>query len=146
MSERCGVLRATIVLSLAVSITGCAVGPAYHPPDPPAVTRYPSAPLPDEPVSTDIVGGQAQRFVSRDIPAAWWTLFENEALDALVRQALLDNPRLAQVNARLLQARENLGARQGGTKYPQVDLNGSVNGVGVTTGSFSSNGLSQNLA
>ena len=52
---------------------------------------------------------------TRDIPAEWWKLFESEALDALVRQALLDSPRLAQLNARLVQARENLGARQAAT-------------------------------
>ncbi len=110
------------------------------------MTRYAATPVPDETVATDIAGGEAQRFVSRDIPAEWWTLFKNDALDALVRQALGDSPRLAQVNARLLQAREDLGARQSGTKYPQVDLGGSVNTVGVTPDAFGSNQLSQNLA
>jgi NodT family efflux transporter outer membrane factor (OMF) lipoprotein len=134
------------VLSLGMSMAACAVGPAYHQPEPPKVTRYPAVPTPDETVSTDVPGGQAQRFVARDIPAEWWTLFQNAALDELVRQALRDSPKLAEVNARLVQAREDLGARQSGTKYPQVDVSGSANTVGVTTGSFDSDNLAQQLA
>jgi NodT family efflux transporter outer membrane factor (OMF) lipoprotein len=145
-TERRRAALTTIGLSLGMSIAGCAVGPTYHPPDPPAVTRYPAAPVPDQTVSTDIAGGEAQRFVNRDIPAEWWTLFKNDTLDALVRQALGDSPRLAQVNARLLEAREDLGARQSGTKYPQVDISGSANSVGVTPDAFGSNQLSRNLA
>jgi NodT family efflux transporter outer membrane factor (OMF) lipoprotein len=138
--------RVTIVLSVTLSIAACAVGPTYHAPDAPVVTRYPTASVPDETVATDVAGGHAQRFIARDIPAEWWKVFENDALDALVRQALSDSPPLAQVNARLVQAREDLGARQGATKYPQVDLSGSINSVGVTTGSFESGNLAQNLA
>jgi NodT family efflux transporter outer membrane factor (OMF) lipoprotein len=129
-----------------VCLSGCAVGPTYHPPAAPVVTRYPAASLPDETISTDGPGGQAQRFVSRDVPADWWKVFESEALDALVRQALRDSPRLAQVNARLVQAREDLGARQGATKNPQVEVSGSGNSVAVTPEAFGSNQLSQNLA
>jgi NodT family efflux transporter outer membrane factor (OMF) lipoprotein len=145
MTDRRLVARATIVLTVGLSIA-CAVGPTYHPPDAPTVARYAATAVPDATVSTDVAGGQAQRLVPRDIPAEWWTLFENESLDALVRQALRDSPTLAEVNARLVQARENLAARHGGTNYPQVDVNGSVNTVGVTTDSFESGSLSQNLA
>jgi NodT family efflux transporter outer membrane factor (OMF) lipoprotein len=136
---------AAIVLSISASCVGCAAGSTFHPPDAPAVTRYPAMPLSEETVATDTVGGQAQHFVSRDIAADWWKLFENEALDALIRQALRDSPSLAQVNARLIQAREDLNARRSATKYPQVDLSGSVNTVGVTTDGFTSNELSQQL-
>jgi NodT family efflux transporter outer membrane factor (OMF) lipoprotein len=139
-------LRIVSVVSLVMSVAACAVGPTYHPPEAPTVTRYPAAPVPDETVSTDVAGGQAQRFVARDVPAAWWTLFENEALDTLVRQGLGGSPKLAEVTARLVQARENLDARHGATKNPQVDASGSVNTVGVTTGSFESDNLSQRLA
>jgi NodT family efflux transporter outer membrane factor (OMF) lipoprotein len=146
MCERRRALRAGIALTVGLSSAACAVGPAYHPPEAPAVTGYASTPVPDGTVATDVAGGQAQRFVVRDIPADWWKLFENESLDALVRQAFRDSPTLADVNARLVQAREDLGARQGATKYPQVDVGGSVNTVAVTTGSFDSNPFSQNLS
>lgn len=145
MAERHLALRAIIGLSLVMSGAACTVGPTYHAPEPPTVTQYTAAPTADETVSTDVAGGQAQRFVARDIPAEWWTLFENPALDGLVQQALRDSPKLAEVTARLVQAREDLGARQSGTKYPQVDLSGSANTVGVTTGSFESNPLAQQL-
>jgi NodT family efflux transporter outer membrane factor (OMF) lipoprotein len=134
-----------LVLTFSAAMVGCAVGPNFHRPEPPAVTRYPAMPLPGDTVSADVAGGHAQRFGGRDIPAEWWTLFESPALDALVRQGLRDSPKLAHVNARLLQAREQLGARQGATKYPQIDASGSVNGVGVDTDAFSSNGLAENL-
>jgi NodT family efflux transporter outer membrane factor (OMF) lipoprotein len=146
MAKRMSVLHAVIALTLGAALAGCAVGPTYHPPDAPAVTRYPASAVPDETVSTDVAGGQAQHFVHRDIPAEWWKLFESDALDALVRQALGDSPRLAQVNARLVRAREDLGARQAATKYPQVDVGGSVNTVAVDPDAFSSNPLGQNLA
>ena len=139
-------LGTVIALSVSAAFAACAVGPTYHPPDAPAVTGYSATTFPNETVSTDVSGGQAQRFVARDIPAEWWKVFENAPLDALVRQALHDSPTLAEMNARLTQARENLDARQGATKYPQVDVSGSVNTVAVTTDSSESNNLSQNLA
>jgi NodT family efflux transporter outer membrane factor (OMF) lipoprotein len=146
MTEGRHLCCAAIVLSLAVSIAGCALGPNFQPPDRPAVTEFPASPVPDETVSTDVPGGHAQRFVSRDIPAEWWTLFECEGLDALVRQALHDSPKLAQMNARLVRAREDFGARNGVTKYPRIDASGSVNSVAADSGALTSNGLAQNLA
>jgi len=56
-----------------------------------------------------------------DIPQEWWSLFRNEALDRLVRQALEQSPTLAQARARLTQAQEELNAQTGGTRYPSVD-------------------------
>jgi NodT family efflux transporter outer membrane factor (OMF) lipoprotein len=146
MTERRLTLRITIALGFGLCVVACAVGPTYHPPDAPAVTRYPAAAIPDETLPTDMAGGQAQRLNARDIPADWWRVFENDSLDGLVRQALRDSPTLAEVNARLVQARENFDARQGATKYPQVDASGSINTVGVTTGSFEGGNLAQNLS
>jgi len=144
--HRCNVLQAAFVVSFLVVAIGCAVGPTYHPPQAPDATRFPAEPLPDNTVATDTTGGQAQRFVARDIAATWWQVFENQELDALVKQALLDSPSLAQVSARLTQAREELDARQRAAKYPQVGVGGAVNVVGATTGGFASNELSQSLS
>jgi NodT family efflux transporter outer membrane factor (OMF) lipoprotein len=106
------------------------------------VTRYPTTPLPGETVSADVPGVQAQRLVAgRDIPAEWWTLFECPALDSLVRQALADSPTLVQAKARLVQAQEDLSAREGATKLPRVDASASANQVAVDTDAFKSHGL-----
>jgi NodT family efflux transporter outer membrane factor (OMF) lipoprotein len=130
-------LKPVVVLGLCGSIAGCAVGPQYHTPEPPTVTRYPAKPLAEETVSTDVPAGSAQRLVNgRDIPAEWWTLFECPALDTLVRQALQDSPRLTQARAKLVRAREDFQARQGATKYPGVDAGVSGYYVGVRSDAF----------
>jgi NodT family efflux transporter outer membrane factor (OMF) lipoprotein len=135
-----------MALGLDTLITGCAVGPNFDPPKPPTVERYPTTAVPDVTASADVPGGQAQRFVgSRDIPAEWWTLFQSPALDALVRQALRDSPRLAQAQAKLGRAQHELGARQGATRYPKVDAGAGVTAVGVDTDAFKSEGLGDNF-
>jgi NodT family efflux transporter outer membrane factor (OMF) lipoprotein len=135
-----------LVAALAGSIAGCAVGPNFHPPEAPTVTRYPTTPVPAETTLADVAGGQAQRFApARDVPAEWWTLFECPALDGLVRQALRDSPRLAQARAKLAQAQEALQARQGATKYPKVDVGASINSVGVQADAFESSNLADDF-
>jgi len=125
--------------SAVVAIAGCAVGPDYEPPEPPAVERYLAGPDTRETVSADHPAGQAQRLVlDRDIPAEWWTLFQSPALDALVRQALSDSPSLAQARAKLVRAQETLRARTGATRYPQIDANVIGNRVDVDSDSFES--------
>jgi NodT family efflux transporter outer membrane factor (OMF) lipoprotein len=139
-------MKRAVVLCLCGSIAGCAVGPQYHTPEPPSVTRYPATPLADQTVSTDLPAGEAQRFVSgRDIPAEWWTLFECPALDTLVRQALHDSPGLAQAQAKLVRAREDFQARQGATKYPAVDAGVSGYYVGVRSDAFENNVLADSF-
>ena len=124
-------------LSFASALVGCAAGPDFHTPEPPTVTSYSAAPLPDETASADVTAGQAQVFRhDRDIPAEWWTLFQNPALDTLVRQALQDNQRLAQAQARLVQAQEQFGGRKGATRYPQVDIGVSSNRINIDSDAF----------
>jgi NodT family efflux transporter outer membrane factor (OMF) lipoprotein len=124
-------------LSLAGVIVGCAVGPDFKTPDPPTVTSYSATPVPDKTASADVVAGEAQVFRhDRDIPAEWWTLFQSPALDALVRQALQDNLRLAQAEARLLQAQEQFGGRKGATRFPKVDVGVSSNRINIDSDAF----------
>jgi NodT family efflux transporter outer membrane factor (OMF) lipoprotein len=125
------------ILSFTSVIVGCAVGPDFKTPEPPTVASYSATPLPDETASADVAAGQAQVFRhDRDIPAEWWTLFQNPALDALVRQALQDNQRLAQAQARLVQAQEQFGGRKGATRYPQVDVGVSSNRINIDSDAF----------
>jgi NodT family efflux transporter outer membrane factor (OMF) lipoprotein len=123
----------------AAAIAGCAVGPDFEPPEPPTVTRYVATPEVGETVSADHPAGQAQRFApDRDIPAEWWQLFESPELDALVRQALSDSPQLAQAQAKLVRAQEELDARAGATRYPTVDVTASRNRVDIDSDAFES--------
>ena len=98
------------------------LGPDYRSPAAPYTDSYTAAPQPGETDSTPGAAGLAQRFVpGQDIPAAWWTLFHCEPLDALIRQALANSPNVAAAQAALRQVRENYRAQAGGTLLPSVD-------------------------
>src|SRR5512134_3578547 len=117
--RRCGryLLRLQIAL-VAAALAGCAVGPDFRRPDPPAVSSYTAA--------APVPGGGSQRFVSgEDIPSQWWSLFRSTDLDRLIRQALADSPTLAAAEATLRVAEENRRA-QFGALLPRVDGNASA--------------------
>ncbi len=104
-------------LLVCVLLAGCAVGPDFKTPDPPAVASVAMDTLPAWTVSAD---GVAQRFVTdMDIPAEWWKVFHSAKLDALLTEALRANPNLTAAQAALRQARENVAAQRG-SYYPQV--------------------------
>ena len=131
---------------LLATIAACTAGPDFEAPAPPAVRHYLAGPEPTETVSADGASGHAQRFVrDRDVPAEWWSLFESPALDALVRQALEDSPRLAQVQAKLVRAQEELRGRTGATTYPTVGVSGSAFHVGVDSGAAKAGTLAQDF-
>ena len=81
------------MLAAVVLLAGCAVGPDFERPPAPEVEGYAREPLSAETANADIAGGETQRFVQGlDIPGQWWTLFHSEALNALIEQALKNNP------------------------------------------------------
>jgi NodT family efflux transporter outer membrane factor (OMF) lipoprotein len=112
----CGVTRVRAGISCLVAtalLTSCAVGPDFHEPAPPETERYTAGPLPLRTASTDTRDGQAQHLdPGRDLPADWWTLFRSPALDALMRQALANNPNLQATLASLRAAKEAVYAQQ----------------------------------
>jgi NodT family efflux transporter outer membrane factor (OMF) lipoprotein len=107
--------------SLAVAIAtntllvgGCVVGPDFERPAAPDVTGYTSAPLAQQTASSDIQGGETQRFVQGlDIPGQWWTLFHSSALNTMIEEALKNNPTLPAAEAALRVAWENVYTAQG---------------------------------
>ena len=102
------------LLAVAAVLSGCAVGPDFERPAAPDVSGYTPEPLPQQTSATDVMGGEAQRFVQAlDIPGQWWTLFHSEALNALIEQALKNNPTLPAAEAALRQAWENVYAAEG---------------------------------
>jgi NodT family efflux transporter outer membrane factor (OMF) lipoprotein len=117
-------VRSIALVALAVTLTvlsaGCAVGPRWHAPRPPADAAYSPAALPETTASAQVHGGDAQRFVSgRDLPFEWWQLFQSKALDALIAQAFKANPTVESAQAALAQAQELVRAQRG-FFYPTV--------------------------
>jgi NodT family efflux transporter outer membrane factor (OMF) lipoprotein len=103
-------------------LTACAVGPDFHSPAAPATEHYTQGKQPLATSDAPGAGGAAQTFGSdRDIPADWWTLFQSEALNELVRDALRDSPTIQSAKAALLSARENYTAEWGSLLLPAAD-------------------------
>ena len=128
---------------LAAVLAGCAVGPDFRRPTPPAVSSYTSEALPDTTAASPVAGGAPQRFVfGEEIPSRWWTLFRSEALDRLIRQALSDSPTLAAAQATLRVAEENRRA-QFGALLPNVDGNATAGRQKISGASF---GLPENTS
>lgn len=124
---------AVLVAALAA---GCAVGPDFTQPEPPAVDGYTPEKLAPTTASASDPSGVAQRFdLARDLPAGWWTMFHSDALDRLVAEALEKSPTLDAAKAALRQARENLSAQEGGL-FPTVTGNVSATREKISTASF----------
>ena len=99
-----------IVLAL---LAGCAVGPDFKRPEPPALESYTPEPAP--------AAAGEQRFAQgADIPAQWWTLFHSAPLNALVEQSLKANPGLQAAEAALRVAQETYLAQRAAL-FPSVE-------------------------
>jgi NodT family efflux transporter outer membrane factor (OMF) lipoprotein len=110
-------------LLAAVLVSGCAVGPDFESPLPPDIGRYTDINLPAATVSSDVHGGESQRFaIGRDIPGEWWTLFHSRHLNRLIARAIAENANLQAAQLTLKQAEENVRA-QAGMLLPTVDAN-----------------------
>jgi NodT family efflux transporter outer membrane factor (OMF) lipoprotein len=132
--KACGRLLA---IAIAAPTTACAVGPDFEPPTNPEVTGYTSQPLAEKTDSAEVTGGEVQRFVQGlDIPGQWWTLFHCTGLNALLEEALKNNPTLPAAEAALTQAWENVYAAQGAF-FPTVTASFSPSRNKTATGAVS---------
>ena len=103
-----------------VVLAGCAVGPDFKPPPPPAVSGYTKEPFGTTVATTNLLGGEAQRLVTgADIPGQWWTLFHSAALNDLIELSLSNNPSIKSAQAALRAARENVLAQRG-SYFPSI--------------------------
>jgi NodT family efflux transporter outer membrane factor (OMF) lipoprotein len=108
-------------VALIALVGGCAVGPNYTPPVPPAGATAPLAAL------NPAVETPAQP------PDDWWRLYDDPELDTLVGQAFAANADLAAAQANLSVARASLEAARNGL-YPQTGANfGAVYGRDAAT-------------
>ena len=109
----------------ACLLAGCAVGPDFHRPAAPTVSRATEKPLPAATVAVATPGGAAQRFaVGQDVAGDWWALFRSPRLTALVAAALKQNPSLDSARQTLRQAQETTLADKGAW-FPSI--NGTFN-------------------
>lgn len=114
---------AAVTLLLAGPLAGCAIGPDFERPALPTASGYTRTPLPASTAAADVAGGKAQRFVMGDaITAQWWKLFGSPQLNALIEQAIANNPSLDAAEASLRQAEELLDARKS-ILFPSIDAN-----------------------
>jgi NodT family efflux transporter outer membrane factor (OMF) lipoprotein len=113
--------RPVLATTLALFVTGCAVGPDFKRPAAPDVSSYtPGPPVSGTAATEKVAGGEAQTFANGvALPADWWTLFHSAPLDELIRQALASNPDLKAAQAALKVAAENVRAQRG-AYYPAV--------------------------
>jgi NodT family efflux transporter outer membrane factor (OMF) lipoprotein len=113
----------TAALAAVSLLTSCAVGPDFRVPAAPATERYTIEPLKPQTSSTDAPNGGSQHFVTgRDIPQEWWTLLRSPRLNALMVQAINNNPNLQATMATLRAAQEAVYA-QDGKFLPLVQIN-----------------------
>ncbi len=131
--------RIAKALLAAALLSGCALGPDFHRPDPPAVDGYTSRPPAAVASPVGAPGGEEQRFIKDlDIPAQWWTLFESPPLNAMIERAFEANPTIASAQAALRQAHENVAA-QVAAFFPTIQANGSAGRQKNATGTLASN-------
>jgi NodT family efflux transporter outer membrane factor (OMF) lipoprotein len=110
-------------LAAVIFLASCAVGPDFHQPAPPDVGRYTKEPLTPNTSSTDAGTGRSQHFENgRDLPQEWWVLFKSPGLNALIAQALKNNPSLQSAIATLRSAKEAVYAQQG-KFFPSLQYN-----------------------
>jgi len=117
-----GARNALFCLVVSAVLAACAVGPDFHSPPPPVTEHYTQGAQPQSTVAVAGPAGAAQTFGGdRDIPADWWSLFQSEPLDALVKEALHDSPTVESARAALRSAQESYIAERGALLLPAVD-------------------------
>lgn len=131
--------RAVLISAAIGLLSGCAtVGPDFHPPAAPDLTRYTRASLPSKvsAAAPGPAGGEQRLVAGMEIPTAWWQTFGSAKLNGLIGEALHRNPSLQAAEATLRQAERTYAAQAGSTLYPQVNANLSAQRIGANPARF----------
>jgi len=132
-------IRAAFALLPFAALAACAVGPNYHTP-----TALPDAKQP-------FAEGQASTMLSgRPLPAKWWEMYNDPALDRLIADAFAYNTDIRQAAANLHRARAALSEQRAGrlpttttsASYTRqrVGADSESGGTGATTGTTGTTG------
>ena len=115
--------RRISVLALLCLISGCAVGPDFKSPAAPqnaTPSNYTQDKLADQ-LEPGLASSQKQVFVpGGQIPAQWWEVFHNEALNQLIVRSLKNNPNLKAAQYSLNSAAEIYNYQFGSLMVPAV--------------------------
>src|SRR5215217_161386 len=107
-------VRSTLALAASAAVlAACATGPDYVQPVPPGAD------------SGAFVSSASPAFTQEAPPADWWRLFDDQALDGLVRQALEANKDVAIAQANLAQVRASLSETRAG-RLPSTNASASA--------------------
>lgn len=122
-------MRLPVVGALcALTLTACAVGPAYRRPTVETPAQY-----------KETAGWKAAAPADRVPRGAWWQVFGDPELDRLEKKLDLSNQNIAQAEAQYREARAALGEAQAAF-YPTVGLDAAqTRSRSVSSGSRSSN-------
>ncbi len=112
-----------LTLACAAMACGCAAGPNFTRPEPPAATRYVGDTAHSE--GTQTPSASQHVALGQEIEGDWWTLFRSDPINDIVRQAVAQNRTLAASAATLAQAQE-FALAQAGMRYPQVGLTAGI--------------------
>lgn len=105
MSRSLGVVRIAPALTALAALAGCSVGPNYERPKLPAPAQYRFVETPQAESMADL---------------KWWEVFDDTALQTLIREAIAKNLDLRIAAARVEEARARAGIAKS-FLYPQVD-------------------------
>jgi NodT family efflux transporter outer membrane factor (OMF) lipoprotein len=114
LAENLWQARWLITLALALELTGCAVGPKYHPPAVQAPPAY-----------KEVGDWKPAQPNDQNLGGSWWTIFEDPQLDALELQVDVSNQNLKAAEAQFQQARAVLRYYRA-DYYPTVTAGPSV--------------------
>jgi len=135
-----------IALPILLLLSGCEVGPDFHSPAAPDNAGYTKGPLQPQTASTQVQGGEAQRFVpGGDLSGDWWSLFRSRPLNEMIDQALRANPDLQAAQAALREANEDAYAGQG-SLFPKLSANAQAERTRISGAEFGEPNLNETLS
>ncbi|KWE65492.1 RND transporter [Burkholderia ubonensis] len=120
-------LAAAVAFATAVLLAGCAVGPDYHRPDTPMPAAFKEAPA----------GWKVAQPADGADRGAWWSVYGDPQLDALIGKLNASNQTIAQSAAAYRQARA-LVAEARAAYFPTVGLTASASRSRTPRASLSS--------
>ena len=115
-----------VLIAALLALGGCAVGPVYQQPSAPVPANYKEAP----PAASGWLPAAPADALER---GAWWELFGDAELNALVPQVEVSNQNVAGAVAAYAQARA-LVRQQRATLFPGVTLDGAARRAGSPAG------------
>jgi NodT family efflux transporter outer membrane factor (OMF) lipoprotein len=123
--------RVALALALSTALCACkTVGPNFTTPPAPSTPGYTMA---GDKAAPRVVSGSAAA-------GAWWTAFGSPELDKAVKQALAENPTLAEADSTLEQMRQQANQVRG-ELGPQADANAGIQGERINIAAFGFSGF-----